>query len=268
MRFDDFLPAAGAEWAQGVVYGQARARSADRPLHVDIYRPAARHRPAPVLVWLHGGDFHAGTHAHATHHRLARQLTSEGLAVVTPQYRPGATADDLSPSVRARLSSLKDSAQDGVPAGPPALAAMEDIAAFLRWLERARAEIGITGRPVLGGGAAGAVTAFNTIFLAPRLGLERPDPGGILSFSGGLAWPDCYLPGRCPVFALHNPADRVIPPASVRRLAEADTGVRLIEAPEQAHGAIRVWPGERKPETYGRIRALLRAWHITEPAEA
>jgi len=254
------MPAVGSELARGVAYTDAPAGGAEVALHVDIYRPSADQRPAPVLVWLHGGDFRSGDYAHVKHRRLARQLTIEGFALATPQFRLGSGAADLSPPVRERLPELQETARDGVPAGPPALAAMEDVAAFLRWLDAAREEIGIAGRPVLGGSAAGAVTAFNVAFAAPALGLERPEPGGLLSFSGGLAWPEFHVPGRYPVFALHNPADGHIPPASVRRLAEADSGVQLIEAPEQTQGAIRVWPKEPKPDFYGRIRAMVRAW--------
>ena len=266
MEFAAFNPATGAEMARDVVYAYAPRDGRDVALHVDIYRPAAAARPALMLVWLHGGDFHTGNHAHGGHRRLARWLTAAGVALATPQIRLGAGEADLCDDLRARLPGPTEAAP-GVPAGPEALAAMEDIVRFLGWLEGARAAIGIRGRPVLGGSRAGAVSAFNVAFAAPWFGLERPEPGGILSFSGAFAWPELYTLGRCPVFALHNPADSGMPIGPVRRMAEADSGVELIEAPEQTPGAIRVWPNEPKRDFYGRIATLLEEWSAAAVAQ-
>ncbi len=54
-----------------------------RPLHLDLYVPAAP-RPAPLVVWIHGGGWIAGDKAYRL---LVRDLTRDGLAVASVQYR-------------------------------------------------------------------------------------------------------------------------------------------------------------------------------------
>ncbi|WP_397544603.1 hypothetical protein, partial [Roseovarius salis] len=187
------------------------------------------------------------------------------IALVVPELRLAAGADDLPPALRRRMAELPEPLH-GLPAGPEALAAMADAVACLGWLEAARDRIGLAGRPVLGGTAAGALTAFNVAYAAPAIGLDRPEPGGILSYSGGFAWPGLFVPGRYPVFALHNPFDTRIPVQSVRRLAETDPDVELIEAFDHGPGTLRVWPQEPRDHVFGRIRTLVQEWSGGTPS--
>ncbi len=270
MEFTEFETKTGTRIAADLVYGEAPLGGAMQPLQATIYLPKPGGSPPPLLVWIHGGGFTGGHYGQVHIRRLARQLTGTGFALATPGYRLGAVEGDLGPAVQARLAELAKVPQVGDPgqlAGPAALAACEDVAAFLRWLEARRDALPLSGRPVLGGSGAGGVTAFNLAFLAPWLGLERPEPAGILSFSGGFAWPGLYTPGRYPVFALHNPADTELGIASIRALSARDPALELLEAIEQDHGALRVHPKEPKAVTFGRIRAMLSKW-VTEPAPA
>lgn len=270
MEFTEFDAKSGARMAADLVYGAAPLEGEMRPLQATIYLPEPGDLPPPLLVWFHGGGFRSGHYGQVHIRRLARQLTGTGFALATPGYRLGAGEGDLGPAVRTRLPELAKLPQAGDPAqlaGPAALAACEDAAAFLRWLEARREALPFAGRPVLGGSGAGAVTAFNLACLAPWLGLERPEPGGILSYSGGFAWPELYIPGRYPVFALHNPADTEMGIASIRALSVRDPALELLEAMEQDHGALRVHPKEPKPVTFGRIRAMLSKWSAA-PATA
>ncbi|MEQ8896644.1 MAG: hypothetical protein RID23_06095 [Roseovarius sp.] len=262
LEFGVFDGKAGSRVAGDVVYGHAPLGGQEVALHATLYLPKPGGRPPPLLVWIHGGGFRDGSHDQLQIRRLARQLTIEGFALATPEYRLGAEAADLSAATRARLTVLENVPVAGEPwmAGAAAIAAAEDVAVFLNWLEGVRAELGFAGRPVLGGSGAGAVTAFNAAYLAPVLGLQRPEPGGILSYSGGFAWPELYEPGKYPVFALHNPFDEVLGIASVRALSQRDPEMELIEAWEQEHGLLRVHPQETKPTTFGRIRGMLEAW--------
>lgn len=263
MEFNAFDTRAGSRVAADTVYAHAPHAGGEVPLRASLYLPKRQDGPVPMLVWMHGGRFTGGDHAELQIRRLARQLTIEGFALAAPQYRLGAAEADLSAPVRARLGELERMPMAGRPeqlAGAQAVAAAEDVTRFLGWLD-ARAEgLGLAPRPVLGGSGAGAVTAFNAAFLAPWLGLDRPEPAGILSYSGGFAWPDLYQPGRYPVFALHNPFDTELGIESIRALSQRDAGLELIEAFEQEHGALRVHPKEAKAATFGRIRAMLSRW--------
>lgn len=263
LDFGVFDGRAGTQVAADLVYGHAPLNGQESALHATLYLPKPGGRPPPLLVWIHGGGFRVGSHDQLQIRRLARQLTIEGFALATPEYRLSAEEADLSEATRAKLTELERMpvADDaGWLSGTAAVAAAEDLAQFMTWLGAAREEIGYAGRPVLGGSGAGAVTAFNLAYLAPWLGLERPEPAGIFSFSGGFAWPGLYEPGKYPVFALHNPFDETLGIASVRALSQLDPELELIEAWEQDHGLLRVHPQEPKPVTFGRIRGMLEAW--------
>lgn len=263
LEFADFDKRAGTRVAANVVYGQAPLAGQEVALHATLYLPRPGGRPPPLLVWIHGGGFRDGTHDQLQIRRLARQLTIEGFALATPEYRLSAEEPDLSVTTRSRLTPLERlpvADEAGWMAGAAAIAAAEDLARFMVWLEDRRGELGFAGRPVLGGSGAGAVTAFNLAYLVPWLGLERPEPAGILSYSGGFAWPELYEPGKYPVFALHSPFDETLKITSIRALSQLDPELELIEAWEQEHGLLRVHPQEPKPVTFGRIRAMLEAW--------
>jgi len=263
LEFADFDAGTGTRVAAGAVYGTALLGAGPRSLRASLYLPKAARTPVPVLVWMHGGGFETGDPDTLQIRRLARQLTARGFALAAPQYRLGAQEADLSPEARGKLGALAAMpATQGAEAlaGPRAIAAAEDVARFLDWLA-ARAEgLGLCPRPVLGGSGAGAATAFNAAFLLPWLGLSHPDPAGILSYSGGFAWPGLYEPGRMPVFALHNPDDKEVDIAAIRALSQMDPDLELIEAFEHEHGALRLYPKEPKAETFGRLRAMLARW--------
>lgn len=249
---------AGTRMAAAVVYGDAPLAGRRIALEATLYLPAAGGAPAPVLVWLPGAR-----RDRVRTRRLARHLTAEGCALAAPRLRWQAVEADLSPATRARLPALADlppAPGAAALAGPAALAATEDAALFLGWLVARAPALGLAGRPVLGGSGAGAAVAFNAAFLAGLLALERPDPGGILCYSGGFAWPALYRPATCPVFAMHNPFDAILPIGSVRALARADPALELVEAWLQDHGALCAHPREPRPVTFGRIRDRLRDW--------
>ena len=260
IEFAVFDAKVGARVAADLVYGHAPLLGREVPLHASLYLPAAQDGPVPLLVWLHGGGFTSGDYGELQIRRLARQLTLEGFALAAPQYRLEAQESDLSPKVRDRLGALNRLPVAGEItelAGARAIAACEDAVRFLTWLEGQGDALPRLSRLVLGGSGAGAVTAFNAAFLAPWLGLARPDPAGIISISGGFAWPDLYVPGKYPVFALHNPFDTRLGIASIRALSHRDATVELIEALEQEHGVLKTHGDEPKATTFGRLRRLL-----------
>ncbi len=259
----DFETRHGMRLAADVVFARARQGGREHVLGATLCLPRATAARAPVLIWLHGGDFRSGGMARLQTRRLARHLTAAGIAVAVPQYRPRAGKEDLSAATRARLSDLAAQPASVDPArlgGVAALAAVEDAARFSVWLAARAEALGLVGRPVLGGSAAGAITALNLAHLAPWLGLERPDPVGVLSFSGGFAWPGLYAPGRAPVLALHNPGDALVPVAALRALSDRDPALELIESPRHEQGALRLHPAEPRRLSYGRIIAKIVHW--------
>jgi acetyl esterase/lipase len=54
-----------------------------KKLHIDLYVPDVP-RPAPVVLWFHGGGWNYGDKGYSL---LVRDLTSEGFAVASAQYR-------------------------------------------------------------------------------------------------------------------------------------------------------------------------------------
>src|SRR5215207_267735 len=52
-------------------------------LHLDLYVPASP-RPAPLIVWIHGGGWKYGDKGY---HLSIRELTDRGYAIASVQYR-------------------------------------------------------------------------------------------------------------------------------------------------------------------------------------
>lgn len=241
---------------EAVEYGIAPLRGKEKPLHVDIYQPAAGRAPGPVFVWFHSGAFKVGKYNSHTHRAMARWLTAAGITVLTPEYRLGTPRADLSKKMCAKTDELWERRDKNFRrnlAQAKSLAALEDGLRFLHWLQARREALNVAGKIVLGGSSAGAINAFNICFTAPFLGFAVPAIGGIVSYSGGYAYPGLYRPGAVPVFAAHNPKDRRVTIASIRKLKEMDPAVELIESNEQLHGAVALFTGESRQVKYARL---------------
>jgi len=140
--------------ARDLPYGElARQR-------LDVYRPAARTEPLPVVIFLYGGSWQRGSKE--TYPFIGDALTSRGLVAVVPDYR-------VYPEVKF-----------------PAF--VEDGARVVRWVRDHAAEIG--GDPeriYLMGHSAGAHIAA-LLVLDPHylraVGLERSSVRGMIGLSG------------------------------------------------------------------------------------
>lgn len=122
----DLTPYFAPGWVQGDDY-----------LTVNIWAPAVQDRAAPVLVYLHGGGFLAGS----SYSRLldGRRFAENGVLVVTVNYRLG-------------IAGFLD-----LP-GAPANRGLLDVLAALRWVQRNIAAFGGDPNQVtLGGQSAGAI---------------------------------------------------------------------------------------------------------------
>lgn len=123
------------------------AESAGRSLKLDLYRPdlPPGSPPPPIVVYLHGGGWLQGTRSGPSGVAFALELSAEGLAVASADYRLGPDH--------------------------PAPAAIEDCKLAVRFVRTRAAEWGIDGsRIVAMGNSAGG-------HLAAMLGLTRPEDG-------------------------------------------------------------------------------------------
>ena len=127
----------GVRLRSGAIYA---ALTGYRPLRLDLYLPPVTRRPAPVVVWIHGGAFMHGDRTALppllAQERLFTRLPLAGFAVASVEYR---------------LSS-----EACFPAQ------LEDIQAAIRWLRARHDELGIDPARVAAWGesAGGHLAAF------------------------------------------------------------------------------------------------------------
>ncbi|MFJ4479481.1 alpha/beta hydrolase fold domain-containing protein [Streptomyces xanthochromogenes] len=191
-------PAPGVRLLRGVPYAY---RAGLRPLELDLWLPDETHRrPLPVVLYLHGGGWRAGTRAdmgprlrHWSPSPFAR-LAQAGFAVASVDYRLSGEA--IYP------------------------AQLDDATAALGWLHARADELGLDTRRTLSWGeSAGA-------HLAALLALTT-------SMSGCVVWYGptdlTTLPGQCPP-GTYDASD----PATREALL---IGAALSDAPELARAA-------------------------------
>ncbi|MEM7732655.1 MAG: hypothetical protein AAF280_07715 [Pseudomonadota bacterium] len=263
MTFTAFDKRAGTRVARDLIYAKTRLDGQDVPLSTDLFVPKAAAGPAPLLVWL-GADILTDRAINPKGpQRLADALTRQGVALAAPKVRVGARRSDLPDTAiegLGRLDSKRDTSVDPVLSTSPAIAATEDICAFLTFVAEKGEELGLSGQTVLAGASIGAGLAFNVAVAAPHLRFDRPAPVGVLSYSGTCAWPDLHEPERLRVFALHNPSDDRMPINPVRAMAAKDPLFELIESMEQAHGSLGLWPEETALQACARIQTRVTGW--------
>lgn len=253
----------GPQEARGVTYAEAPIGEQTVPLKVDLFLPDLAGANAPLLVWL-GADILSDAGKTRSGPRiLAQFLTQHGVAVAVPNVRVDAGRVDLPNSVVERLALIearRDGTVDPRLSTFPAVAATQDVCALLSWIEHHASHLGLSGKTVLAGSSTGAGLAFNVSVIAPHLDLYRPDPKGILSFSGTCPWPSLFPAGTLNVFALHNPTDRRIAIDAIRSMAHMDQNFELIESIEQTHGSLGLWPNEPTQDACARILARVKRW--------
>ena len=133
-------PAAGPRRAPALGRHLLSALTGYRPLRLDLYLPPVTRRPAPLVVWIHGGAFMHGDRTALPplleQERLFTRLPLAGFAVASVEYR---------------LSS-----EAHFPAQ------LEDVQAAIRWLRARHAELDIDPLRVAAWGesAGGYLAAF------------------------------------------------------------------------------------------------------------
>lgn len=179
-------PTAGITHTRGVRYASGPRQE------LDMYAPA-RKRPAPVVVFIHGGGWTTGSKSE--YRFVAAALAKRGFLAVVPDYR-------LFPEVRF-----------------PAF--LQDNAAAVAWTSANVAQYGGDPRRIfLMGHSAGAYNAAMLTLDKQWLGAAGLDPDRDITGTIGLAGPYDFLP-------LHDPElEHIFAPMSDLRLTQPITFAR------------------------------------------
>jgi hypothetical protein len=254
-----------------VTYATAPTSRGDRPLLADV--TVLEGPPADLLVWMHSGGFRTGSRQHRSHAVIARRFALQGIATAFIDYRlarPPAVLHAASASLLPALQADARAAGEEMPDsfwGPRALAVVEDACAFMRYAKTRTTDWNLSGKFIVGGSSAGAISALNTLWLPQFMALDRPPISTVFAFSGGFAYPSFRHATGARIYALHNPTDSRVPISSIRRLAARtgphDDPVTLIEDARNIHGDFCITPQEPVRDAIRRIAAFHRA---TQPS--
>ena len=238
------------------------------PQHVaDVRLPGTTSRPAPLVIFLHGGFWRA---AYDRSHTgpLATALAAAGYALCVPEFRltgqPGGgwpgKFEDVAAAVDRSPVLVSGTAGPGVIADEPALLAGHSAGGHLA--------LWAAGRHLLGpdSGWHADTRARGVVVLAGVTGLADcydqglgNDAAAALMGGGPARFPQRYrvadpaalLPLGCPVRLVHGSLDHAVPPAMSRGYAALGraTGddTRLVEPPGASHFDVidplsPVWP--------------------------
>ena len=183
-------------------------------LRLDLYRPPARSKARPAIIWVHGGGFTFGDRRYVTPH--AQAFAARGYVSATITYR---------------LAGGGKLQQVGYPAA--IRAAQHDAQAAVRWMRRHARRLGVDPKRIyIAGHSAGAVTAM-------EVAVSGNDPGGsgnpgyssrvdgAIGIAGLL--PDPAQIGRrdAPLLLFHGTADAVVPYAASTQACAAAEARRL-----------------------------------------
>jgi len=236
---------------QTIAYAKAPTRKGDQTLEADVFIPVGD-GPFDLIVWMHSGGFRGGSRHHPSHRRIADRFARHGYACAFIDYRLARPPAILRPATDALLDALIKEAQASGEQmqetfyGPRALSVVEDCCAFLNHIRARCDELNLSGRYLLSGSSAGAISALNTLYLPTFLGIERPEIATVLAFSGGFSYtPRLYRTGAR-ILAFHNASDQKVPISSIRRFA-ANTldPCTLIESDHQEHGSLLLEPRDK-----------------------
>jgi pimeloyl-ACP methyl ester carboxylesterase len=239
-------------------------REGAQDLYADLYH-APGNAPSDLIVWMHSGGFRTGSRRSATHGKIAMAFNQDGYSIAYIDYRRGRPKAVPSPSSLAVLPDLEaDARAAGIDWNPNfygfrAIAVVEDCCAFLRHAEANCAALGLTGRFIVAGSSAGAISALNTLYLSDVIGQARPDIATVFCFSGGFAYPSYLRPTGARILALHGPQDGRVPISSIRRFQKETPDLcLLIEDAGYSHGALALNSDQRLEVAIGRCMAFDR----------
>jgi acetyl esterase/lipase len=246
VRYRD-LVFAGTTTTPNVLYGTAVNQSGVTvELRLDVYRPNGDTvTERPLIVFVHGGSFRAGTRTSAEIVDEATTFARMGYVTASISYRlsqNGCTAAVPTSECVLAIIHARDDAQDAV--------------SFLR---ANAATYGIDAdRIAIAGTSAGAITALNVAFS------NDVDPSSVVragvSLSGAalLTQPNA---GDAPVFLMHGTADFVVPYqwAVNTQTAATQAGVRAVMTTWEGAGHVPYLA--HRQEILDQTRNFL-FWHL------
>lgn len=254
------------EIAEGILhhdipYATATQAGAEVALHAALYLPARPDSPPPLFVWFHGGAFKFGHYHQKLSRQMGRRMAQAGIAYASVQYRLRGEMADLSDAVAGQYDRLWEMKSHLIRRGlckAPSLVALEDAVRFLNWQAAQAGKFGWSDKVVVGGTSAGGITAFNTVFTAPELGLTRPQIAGAFATSGGYNFPS-LVQTPLPVLAQHSPLDERVSIKGVRMLKDKlGDQMELLESDPMIHGHLDLVPGEKPWQIYKRLVGFVK----------
>jgi len=196
---------AGTTKTPDVTYGSAVDQTGRTvTLTLDVYRPAGDTvRTRPLIIWVHGGSFRAGSKASPEIVDEATTFARKGYVTASINYRLSPTGCGGGAPVAACVDAIND--------------AREDAQAAVRFF---RAQAGTYGvdpfRIAIGGTSAGAITALNVAYQPDNPG-NSGNPGhssavgAAVSLSGAVIFTDRVGPGDAPALLFHGTEDGLVP---------------------------------------------------------
>ena len=157
--WQDMMPAGVGPWTHEYM---PQGRVSEDCLYLNIWTPAPdlRHR-LPVLVWIPGGGFVAGSGSAAVYNGAS--FAAQGIVVVTINYRVGLFGFFVTPALAAEAAREHE---------PPGNYGLQDMIAALQWVQRNIAAFGgDPDRITVGGQSAGAMSVHDLIVSPLATGL-------------------------------------------------------------------------------------------------
>lgn len=215
---------------EDVEYGRGATQNGDIPLRLDIYQPEGECTSArPIVLLVHGGGFRSGSKSGAIFVSFAEQMTERGFVVMSADYR---LLDD-NPIISAAFDQLRPDIEaiqpdESVERINSILAATEDIATALTWIEQTASEQCVDiDRLGVWGSSAGAFTVMQTTYALDDFGIRVPLPKAVIEYWGAIANPQQMNGSDAPVLIIHGTEDNIVSyDAALRIEARAiDVGV-------------------------------------------
>jgi len=147
-------PAGVGPWTHEYV---PQGRASEDCLYLNIWTPAPdlRHR-LPVLVWIPGGGFVAGSGSVAVYN--GARLAAQGIVVVTINYRVGLLGFFVTPALAAEAARDHE---------PPGNYGLQDMIAALQWVQRNIAAFGGDPNAITVGGQSAGAMAVHDLIVSP-----------------------------------------------------------------------------------------------------
>jgi acetyl esterase/lipase len=200
---DEIFP--GTTKTADVAYGSApNATGQLQTLTLDVYRPTGDTvTRRPLIIWVHGGSFRAGSKTSAEIVDEATTFARKGYVTASINYRLSSSGCGGSAPVAECVAAINR--------------AREDAQAAVRFFRARAGTYGVdANRIAIGGSSAGAITALNVGYQPNNPG-NSGNPGyssavgAAVSLSGAVIFTGEVGPGDAPALLFHGTSDGLVP---------------------------------------------------------